>query len=259
MKWFSRFPLVLALLMLVSQGAGASTAFGDLNNFDTVNDTGQVAHGFEIEIDDIRSTDITYTYNWNHYGAPRIREDNTDPAHPKVFIRYESAKNPDGSWIMTTSTLVPTQTLTPTNGHFCTDTTNYSYGCEHFGVGYYGTPKTVKYNWLLDDGAGNLIHGPAVNVATPSFVYSPPVLVDPNLPPDPGNIAQPAQVVAAIPAPVVPIPAAKQFGEPTWVKVIKTTTHNANNIALDDLVSKDSDLDGNADWQNGEPDQVETE
>ena len=35
-----------------------------------------------------------------------------------------------------------------------------------------------------------------------------------------------------IPAPVVPIPAAKQFGEPSWVKVIKTTTHNANNVAL---------------------------
>lgn len=256
MKWLHRLPLVLALLMLGSQGAGASTAYGDLNNFDTVNDTGQLCHGFEIEIDDIHSTDITYTYDWNHYGAPRIREDNTDPVHPKVFIRYESAKNTDGTWAAHTA--VPAAPLAPTDGHFCTDPT-VNLGCEHFGVGYYGVPTTVRYNWLLDDGVGNLIHGPAVNVATPSFVYSPPVLVDQNLPPDPGNIAQPAQVVAAIPAPVAPIPIGMQFGEPAWVKVIKTISHNANNIALGDLVSRDIDGDGAADWQNGEPDQVETE
>ena len=75
MNWLHRLPLILALLMLGSHGASASTAYGDLNNFDTVNDTGQECHGFEIEIEDIRSTDITYTYDWNHYGPPRITED----------------------------------------------------------------------------------------------------------------------------------------------------------------------------------------
>lgn len=66
-------------------------------------------------------------------------------------------------------------------------------------------------------------------------------------------------MVAAIPAPVVPIPAGKQYGEPTWVKVIKTTTHNANNVVLQALISDDADNDGKADWQNTEPDEVETE
>ena len=56
--------------------------------------------------------------------------------------------------------------------------------------------------------------------------------------------AVPAVAVAVIPAPVVPIPVAKQFGEPSFVKVIKTTTHNANNVALRDLVSDDKDGDG---------------
>jgi hypothetical protein len=70
---------------------------------------------------------------------------------------------------------------------------------------------------------------------------------------------QPAQVVAAIPAPVVPNPVGKEFGEPSWVKVIKTTTHNANAVALQHLISDDTDGDGLADWQNNEPDQVETE
>mgnify|MGYP001285118732 CR=1 FL=1 len=65
-------------------------------------------------------------------------------------------------------------------------------------------------------------------------------------------------MIAVIPAPVVPI--AKQFGEPSWVKVIKTTTHNANNVLLQALISDDADNDGKADWQNQAPEQqVETE
>lgn len=247
MKRLHSVPLLLTLMMLGVHHAGASTVYGDLNNFDAVNDTGRDCHGFEIEIDDVHSTDITYTYDWNHYGPPKIREDNTDPAHSKVFVRYASTKNPDGTWVAGTFTLIPTAVLTPTDGHFCTDTSNYSYGCEHFGVGFYGSPTAVKYNWLLDDGTGTLVQGPAVNVGTPSFVYYPPA------------VAVPAQVVAAIPAPVVPIPVGQQFGEPSWVKVIKTISHNINPVALGDLVSADTDGDGKADWQNGEPDEVESE
>ena len=244
MRRFFRVPLVLALLLTISHGAGASVAYGDLNNFDTVNDTGQLCHGFEIELDGIRSTDITYTFDWNHYGAPRIREDSSDPANPKVFVRYESAKNPDGSWAAYTA--VPAAPLTPTDGHSCTNTA-VNEGCEHFGVGNYGSPTAVRYYWLVDDGAGNLVRGPAVMVASPSWSYAPPAA------------GAPAQAVAVIPAPVVPIPAGRQFGEPSWVKVIKTTTHDANNVALKDLVSDDTNGDRLADWQNGEPAQVESE
>jgi len=247
-RFYYLLPLAIAVMVFGAHGAGATTVIGDLNNFDTLNDTGQVCYGFEIEIDDIHSTDVTYTYDWNHYGAPKIREDNTDPAHPKVFVRYESAKDSNGNWGANgsfTNTALPT--VTPPAGHSCTDPT-LNEGCEHFGVGYYGTPTTTKYNWLVDGGAGNLVYfGTPVSVAAPSWVYTPPAP------------AQPAQAVAAIPAPVVPIPAGKQYGEPTWVKVIKTTTHNANNVALQNLISDDSDGDGLADWQNNEPDQVETE
>src|SRR5512134_3005323 len=63
----------------ISAPAWASTAFGDLNNFDVFNDTNVECHGFEIELDDIHSADLTYTFDWNHYGAPRITEDNSDP------------------------------------------------------------------------------------------------------------------------------------------------------------------------------------
>jgi hypothetical protein len=246
MNYLRRLTLVFGLLLLNPLGAGASTVYGDLNNFDTVNDTGRECRGFQIEIHGVRSTDITYTFDWNHYGPPRITEDASDPGNPKVFIRYESRKGSDGNWLPDSRTDVPTQVLGPTDGHFCTDPTNYSYGCEHFGVGFYGSPTVIKYNWLQDDGTGNLVLGPPVNVGTPSFTYIAPAP------------AVPAQLVAAMPAPAVPIPANRKYGEPSWVKAIKTTTHNAGPVALADLVS-DEDAGGVPKWQNNEPSEVETE
>ncbi len=62
----------VAALLVLSLGCGAaraSIAYGSINNFDTVNDTGVPAYGFEIELDDIHSADISYTYDWNHYGT----------------------------------------------------------------------------------------------------------------------------------------------------------------------------------------------
>lgn len=95
---FTSIAILSTFALAQSSTVQASQAYGSINNFDTVNDTGSVCHGFEIEIDDARSTDITYTYDYNHYGVPKITQDNTNPAHPKVFVLYQSAKNPDGSW-----------------------------------------------------------------------------------------------------------------------------------------------------------------
>ncbi len=238
--------LVVSLIALLACGTAihASTAYGTLNNFDVVNDTGQPAYGFEIELEDVRSTDITYTYDYNHYGTPRIREDSTVPAHPRVFIRYESSKNALGQF--TAFTAVPTRVLAPTDGHQCTNPA-VNEGCEHFGVGFYGVPAAVRYFWLVDDGAGNLVRGPAVNVSTPTWIYSPPVGV------------QPAQVQAVIAAPEPPEVIVKEFGEAVWVKSIVTTTHNAEPVELRDLVSDDPDDDTDSNWTNGEPDEVEVE
>src|SRR6188474_1187278 len=75
----SRVLLALGALVLTGGLARASVAYGTINNFDTVNDTGVECHGFEIEIEDLHGADITYTYNWNHYGTPKIIEDNANP------------------------------------------------------------------------------------------------------------------------------------------------------------------------------------
>ncbi|MES2468232.1 MAG: putative Ig domain-containing protein, partial [Verrucomicrobiota bacterium] len=242
------FAITSWLVMLAfSPSANASTAFGTLNNFDCVNDTGVEAHGFEIELDDIRSTDITYTYDYNHYGIPKITQDNTDPLHPKVFIRYAATRLPDGTW--SAFTAIPSGPITPTDGHQFTNP-SVNFGGEHFGAGYYGTPTAVNYNWLIDDLTANhnLIHGPPVYVATPTFTYYPPAPLQP-LP----------QVQAVIVPPPPPAPPVLQFGVATWVKDIKTTTHNANKVELVDLVDPDPEDPAARDWANGEPAEVETE
>jgi len=228
------------IILALSPPAEGSTAYGTLNNFDCVNDTEVEAHGFEIELEDVHSRDITYTYDYNHYGIPKITEDNTDPAHPRVFIRYAATRNPDGTW--TAFTAIPSGPITPTNGHQFTNP-SVNFGGEHFGAGYYGAPTAVKYNWLIDDGSGNLVHGPPVYVATPTFTYFPAV----------------AQVQAVIVPPPPPAPPVLQFGEATWVKDIKTTTHNPNKVELADLVDPDPENPDAHNWANGEPAEVETE
>ena len=236
--------LISLVALLAGQTARASIAYGSINNFDTVNDTGHVCHGFEIEIEDCRTTDITYTYNYNHYGVPRFEQDDTDPLHPKCRIRWESKKNADGSWAAYTA--IPSGPIAPTNGHMFTNP-SVNFGGEHFGVGYSKAVGLIKYNWLIDNGSGVLIHGGAVQVSTPVFTYYPPV------------VGVPAQVQAVIVPPVPPVPPVKEFGKAVWVKEIKTTTHNNKEIKLRELVSDDpADID-DKNWANGEPDEVEVE
>ena len=81
-----------ALIVITASSARAGIAYGTINNFDTVNDTSNVCHGFEIELDDCRSAAITYCYSYNHYGTPQIREDTSSvPGHTNCFLaKYSS-------------------------------------------------------------------------------------------------------------------------------------------------------------------------
>ena len=236
---------VFTALALTGRAAGTGVAYGSINNFDTVNDNGVPCHGFEIELDDLQSTDISYTYNWNHYGTPTISEDTTSvPGHTNVIVRYASAKNADGTWAAYTA--VPAGPIAPTDGHQFTNPA-VNFGGEHFGVGYLRPPSSVKYNWLIDNGAGVLVRGGAVNVATPTFTYVAPA----------GGA--PAQVQAVIKPPEPPEVPVLEFGPASWVKEIRTTTHNNNEVKLRDLVSDDPDDPNDKNWRNGEPDEVEVE
>ena len=120
----------LCAAFLAPGAASASTAYGSINNFDVVNDTGTPCHGFEIEIEDCPSTGITYTYDWNHYGTCRITQDDSLPGHPKSLIRWAAVRKPDGTW--SAHTAVPTTSIAPTNGHMFTNPA-VNFGGEHFG------------------------------------------------------------------------------------------------------------------------------
>lgn len=231
------------LFTLLTGSARASIAYGSINNFDCVNDTGSECHGFEIELEDCRSTDISYTYDYNHYGTPKITQDDSIAGHPKCIIRWESKKNPDGSWASYTA--IPSGPIAPTNGHMFTNPA-VNFGGEHFGVGYNVAVGAVRYNWLIDQG-GALVRGGAVQVSTPTFTYFPPV-----------GIAPPA-VQAVIQPPPPPAPEPKEFGKAVWVKEIRTTTHNNNEVKLRNLISDDPEDPHDKNWRNGEPDEVETE
>lgn len=238
--------LVVTCVALVSSHrvAHAGIAYGSLNNFDAVNDTGGPCHGFEIELEDLESTDITYTYDWNHYGTPKIIEDSSSvPGHTNVIVRY-AAVWANGAW--SAYTAVPSGPIAPTDGHQFTNP-DVNFGGEHFGVGYQRPPSAVKYRWLIDDGTGHLVRGGAVNIATPVFTYVPAA----------GGAA--AQVQAEIEPPEPPEVPVLEFGPATWVKEIRTTTHNHNEVKLRDLVSDDPEDDDDRNWRNGEPDEVEVE
>jgi len=239
----SSWMLLLAgvLIPLSPISVMASQAYGSINNFDVVNDTGAPCHGFEIELDDITSAQITYTYDYNHYSTPVISTDFTDPIHPKTFIRYEAKYN-NGIW--SAYTAVPTNAISPTAGHQFTDP-SVNFGGEHFGVGYSTNPTNILYHWMQDDGAGNLKIGPAVSVSTPIFNYIAPV----------GAAAPQIQPVIIPP----PLPIVYEFGPATWVKMITTTSHTNTEVRLRDLVSIDANYPGVKGWANGEPAEVETE
>jgi hypothetical protein len=118
-----------ALLFSAGSSARAGIAYGTINNFDTVNDTSNVCHGFEIELDDCRSADITYCYSYNHYGTPNIREDTSSvPGHTNCFVRYAAVYS-NGVW--SAYTAIPSGPIAPTAGHaFTNPGTNF--GGEHF-------------------------------------------------------------------------------------------------------------------------------
>ena len=154
-------------------------------------------------------------------------------------------KNADGSWASYTA--IPSGPIAATNGHQFTNP-NVNFGGEHFGVGYHTAVGAIRYQWLVDDGFGNLVHGGSVQVSTPSFTYFPPAP------------AQPAQVQAVIePPPEPPEIPSHEFGPAVWVKEIRTTSHNSNKVELRDLVSDDPDDENDVNWRNGEPDEIEVE
>lgn len=221
--------IVATLATALAPIAGHAAIFGSLGNFDTVNDTGKPAYGFEIDIEDalFDHTKITSVFGYDRvfsfyspdpgavvrFGKPTL----TDVAGYGVRIIYGGtiggiatpANNPLNPFV--------------TTGESCWPGANAvwkSNPCDHFGVSTYGNPAATKYSWLVDDGTGQLVKQ-AVGVPAVSFTPVPPA---PGVPP--------AAVQAVIQAPVVEQlkPEANAF----WVKLTQTTL--PKNVDLGDLL-----------------------
>ena len=141
----------LALISFAAQ-ARAGTFFGALSNFDAVNDTGSTCHGFEIELDDIHAQDVTYTFQFQRYGLPKITEDTfldqNNVSHPRTFVRWMSPYD-QVAHMFTQRTLPAAPGFVNTGGHLCfgTNVVNGSpydlAGCEHFGLGTLKNPSST--------------------------------------------------------------------------------------------------------------------
>ena len=238
--------ITLAILSLAGH-VWAGTFFGALSNFDAVNDTGSPCNGFEIELDDIQSKDVTYTFDFQRYGVPKITEDTfvvNGVSHPRTFVRWMSPYD-QVNRVFTQATPVAPVDFKNTGGHLCyrgmlVGSIPYdTAGCEHFGVGTLKNPSNTVYRWMKEDPTtpGSLIaQGNPVTIPAPVWTVNPVV-------------GAPPVVVAVIPVPpppaVVPVPYLPdaEFGVAVWAKVFET--ESSDHADLEHLVSDDVAVPGN--------------
>jgi Divergent InlB B-repeat domain len=213
--------LLLGLITAPGVMRAQTTLFGAPSNFDIYNDTGQITHGFEIELDGLSPANVGGGYGFR-YASPIIV-----PIPGGVVIRFAS---PYVNNSYTVSTVIPAA-FTPTGGHSCTFGIA---GCDHFGyyLPYYGIqPTKTIYRWLVDDpqNPGTLI--PAPN----SVVQVPAVTVTLIPPANPGLPPAVAFEIPVEPPPPPPVPKPElQYGEAKWVKVLKNEVQH--NVVAPDLL-----------------------
>jgi hypothetical protein len=217
---FSLALLALALLTAPAARAQTATVYGSLSNFDVVNNTGNDAHGFEIELEGLQPQDVYYTFSAQRYGSPVVV-----PYATGVRVRWTSAyDNGAQQFLQTTIAHAPN---TPFAGSCYLWGANYdAAGCEHFGVSLRANAIKTTYRWLVADaqtpGALAAVD-PPVAIPAPTYVVLPP--------PAP---AEPPVLEANIEAPE-PAESPELYGDAQWVKVFKTELPRP--VTLDELMS----------------------
>ena len=238
-----------AAVLALSPGlVHATTTFGSLSNFDTVNDTGHEAHGFEIDLEDVSSSDVLNTFGGigrgfpptvERYGAPVI-QDYTSGGHNWTRVVYQSSYA-NNAWAAST----PTGPYS-TPGDSCWTGGGIGYGpstpCDHFGVELSKGATQTNYNWLVEGATpGSLVLGGS-SVPAPTWTVTPAPPPAPGQPPAPPVVM--AQIAAADPQ------GGLQFGKAMWVKV--ATTEYDHPVGLYDLVDNNPIVQGvqtEIEWQ----------
>jgi len=254
-----RSAVALAAALVLAPGIGSASVIGFLGNFDVINDTGQTAYGFEIELEGLHEYEITDTFGGpgrgfptgtgfdpatsvQRYGAPSIVEYNSNGIFG-TRVTYQALYN-GSAWTYNTPTVAAGVFATP--GDNCWSGGGLGYGpstpCDHFGVGTTKNASKTTYSWLTESAAGVLTNANGV-VQLPAPVWQ--------------VVAQP-QVVGAPPAPPIvqalvqaPEPFNEaQFGDAIWVKVF--TTELEHPAELEDLIGGNPVIDGartEIEWQ----------
>src|SRR5205085_2837125 len=168
---FSLALLALALFTAPVARAQSATVYGSLSNFDVVNNTGNDAHGFEIELEGLQPQDVYYTFSVQRYGSPVII-----PYATGVRVRWASAYD-NGAQQFMQKTLAHAAN-TPFAGSCYQWGANYdAAGCEHFGVTLNANATKTTYRWLVADaqtpGALAAVD-PPVAIPAPTYVALPP-------------------------------------------------------------------------------------
>ena len=219
----TRLAMIAATYMLgwlSAAQAQTATVYGSLGNFDVVNNTGQEACGFEVEVEGVPYDHPIGYFSAQRYGIPTV-VDFTSAAG--VSGRRVTYKSSDCS-LNKTAAHAPG---TPFGGS-CYQWNAATYpnsGCEHFGVRYTWPTSKVTYRWLVRSPVtvGALLpYDPPIQIASPTYYVQPPVVAN----------AAPV-VVAVIPAP--PPPPAR-FGEPHWMKTY--VRQLARQVTLDELITE---------------------
>jgi hypothetical protein len=191
---------------------------GNLFGFDVLNDTGQPAHGFEIQMEGALPTDLYYTFPGGRYGSPTIV-----PYSTGVYVRW-TASYSAGTGTYTAATPPATAQTFGWQDCYQGGAGYPTSGCEHLGQGMRSTPPNlvVTGRWLVDDSAnpGQLIAvDPPASIPFPVWSVAAPTTSAP-------------VVVVKVPAPP---PAPAQYGEAFWMKVFKTD--QSRSVDGDELLS----------------------
>ena len=219
--------IALALLVPMAAHAQTATISGVLGSFDVVNETGQDAHGFEIQIEGALPNDLYYTGFGQRYGVGTVV-----PYATGVYVRWASPYDSANQQFTKTT---PNHVGTPSfswQDCYMGGAGYATSGCEALSQGLrypYATGLVATGRWLVEDpqNPGTLISvNPGVAI---------PLIVTYSLAPVTTFTAP--VVVAVVEAPEPP-EVIGQYGNAQWVKVYKNQlTREVTQADLDNLSS----------------------
>jgi hypothetical protein len=253
--------LALAGSLVLAPTTGSAAVIGFLGNFDVINDTGKMAHGFEIDLEGLLISDISDTFGGpgrgfptgrgfgpgsvERYGSPTITA-YTNGAIFGTRVTYQGLFDgvawdygtPSGAFI------------TPGDNCWSGGGLNYnaSTPCDHFGVGTLKNASKTTYSWLTES-ATNLanLDKSIVSMPAPTWTVIPADPAPPGQPPAPPVVVAKIQGPEPIQPPASPEP---QWGDAIWVKVFTTELEDAPK--LEDLIGGNAllnNLNTETEWQ----------